>query len=156
MWERTNGGVPPLEGPIHRSPWSTGLSTCPSVRVSCPSVRVSWTSLSSVRLALGLPQGKLGVTLAYVADTSHSKLVPPMHEHAPRLTRRRARRRSRAYVVARSGIRAHTSSRAQEFGRIRRLALRNLRVYVVARFGSRALKRSGTHVVARSGGPAHM
>ena len=57
----------------------SGLSTCPSVRVSCP----------SVRLALGLPQGKLGVTLAYVADTSHSKLAPRMHEHAPRLTHRR-------------------------------------------------------------------
>ena len=67
----------------------SGLSTCPSVRVSCPSVRVSWTGLSSVRLALGLPQGKLQVTLAYVADTSHSKLAPRMHEHAPRLTRRR-------------------------------------------------------------------
>ena len=66
-----------------------GLSTCPSVQVSCPSVRVSWTGLSSVRLALGLPQGKLGVTLAYVADTSHSKLAPRMHEHVPRLTRRR-------------------------------------------------------------------
>ena len=59
-----------------------GLSTCPSVRVS-------WTGLSSVRLALGLPQGKLGVTLAYVADTSHSKWAPPKHEHAPSLTRRR-------------------------------------------------------------------
>ena len=68
---------------------SPGLSTCPSVRVTCPSVRVSWTGLSSVRLALGLPQGKLGVTLAYMADTSHSKLAPPKHEHAPRLTRRR-------------------------------------------------------------------
>ena len=67
----------------------SGLSTCPSVRVSCPSVRVNWTGLSSVRLALGLPQSKLGVTFAYVADTSHSKLAPRMHEHAPRLTRRR-------------------------------------------------------------------
>ena len=66
-----------------------GLSTYPSVRVSCPSVRVSWIGLSSVRLALGLSQGKLRVTLAYVADTSHSKLAPRMHEHAPRLTRRR-------------------------------------------------------------------
>ena len=66
-----------------------GLSTCPSVRVTCLSVRVSWIGLSSVRLALGLPQGKLGVTLAYMADTSHSKLAPPKHEHAPRLTHRR-------------------------------------------------------------------
>ena len=66
-----------------------GLSTCPSVRVSGPSVSVSWTGLSSVRLALGLPQGKLGVILAYVADTSHSKLAPPMYEHAPRLIHRR-------------------------------------------------------------------
>ena len=55
----------------------------------CPSVRVSWTGLSSVRLALGLQEGKLGVTLAYVADTSHSKWVPSKHEYAPRLTRRR-------------------------------------------------------------------
>ena len=48
------------------------LSTCPSVRVTCSFVRVSWTGLSSVRLALGLPQGKLQVTLAHVADMSHS------------------------------------------------------------------------------------
>ena len=66
----------------------SGLSMCPSVQVSCPSVCVSWIGLSSVRLALGLPQGKLRVTLAYVADTSHSKLAPCMHEHAPRLIRR--------------------------------------------------------------------
>ena len=45
----------------------------PSVRVTCPSVRVSWTGLSSVRLALGLLEGKLGVTCAYVANMSHSK-----------------------------------------------------------------------------------
>ena len=62
-------------------PPQPGLSTCPSVRVS-------WTGLSSVLLALGLQEGKLGVTLAYVADTSYSKWVPPKHEHAPRLTRR--------------------------------------------------------------------
>ena len=74
---------------IDDSPIKPELSTCPFVRVSCPSVRVSWTGLSSIRLALGLPQGKLGVILAYVADTSHSKLAPRMHEHAPRLTRRR-------------------------------------------------------------------
>ena len=65
-----------------------GLSSCLSVRVTCPSVRVSWTGLSSIRLALGLQEGKLGVTPAYVADTSHSKWAPPKLEHAPRLTRR--------------------------------------------------------------------
>ena len=75
---------------------------------TCLSVCISWTGLSSVRLALGLPQDKLGVTLAYVVDMSHSKLAPPKHEHASRLTRRHARRRSHTYVVARSDGRAHT------------------------------------------------
>ena len=65
------------------------LSSCPSIRVMCPSVRVSWTGLSFVRLALGLQEGKLGVTLAYVVDTSHSKRALPKLEHAPKLTRRR-------------------------------------------------------------------
>ena len=49
------------------------LSSCLSVRVMCPSVHVSWTGLSSIQLALGLQEGKLGVTPAYVVDTSHSK-----------------------------------------------------------------------------------
>ena len=66
-----------------------GLSMCSSVRVTCPSVRVSWTGLSSVQLALGLQEGKLGVTLVYVADTSHSKWAPPKHKYAARLTRSR-------------------------------------------------------------------
>ena len=120
-WAQTAPHAPLI--PVLFLPRAAGLSTCPSVRVSCLSVRVSWTGLSSVRLALGLPQGKLRVTLAYMADTSHSKLAPRMHEHTPRLTRRRARRRLHAYVVVRSGIHAHTSLRAQEFARIRRRAL---------------------------------
>ena len=60
-----------------------------SVRPGLVSVRLCQLGLSSVRLALGLPQGKLGVTFAYVVDMSHSKLAPRMHEHAPRLIRRR-------------------------------------------------------------------
>ena len=60
-----------------------------SIRLSHVSVCVNWIGLSSVQLALGLQEGKLGVTPAYVADTSHSKWVPPKHEHVPRLTRRR-------------------------------------------------------------------
>ena len=80
---------------------NVGLSTCPSV---C----VSWIGLSSIRLALGLQEGKLGVTPTYVADTSHSKWAPPKHEHALRLTRRRAWRWSRAHVVACSSGRMHT------------------------------------------------
>ena len=137
--------------PLHQD---TGLSMCPSVRVTCPSVRVSWIGLSSVRLALGLPQGKLGVTLAYMADTSHSKWTPPKHEHAPRLTRRRARRWSRsrtvarirrralrhshAYVVVHSGSRAHTQSRAQAVWHTRSRALMQSRAHVVARCECRA------------------
>ena len=75
---------------IHHLSWTCDLMDKFLTRLStCPSVRVSWTGLSSVRLVLGLPQGKLGVTLAYVADTSHSRWAPPKHEHAPRLTRRR-------------------------------------------------------------------
>ena len=46
------------------------------------SVRISWTSLSSVRLALGLQGGKLGVIPTYVADTSHSKWAPSKLEYA--------------------------------------------------------------------------
>ena len=115
-----------------------GLSTCPSVRVTCLFVRVSWTGLSSVQLALGLQEGKLEVTLAYVADASHSKWAPPKHEHAPSLTRRRVRRQSRTYVVARSDGRTHTSSRAQAFARIRSRALERLHAHAVARGGGRA------------------
>ena len=61
---------------------NAGLSSCPSVRVTCPFVCVSWTGLSSVRLTLGLQEGKLGVTSAYVADTSHSKWASPKLEYA--------------------------------------------------------------------------
>ena len=55
-----------MVGPYYAVLQSTGLS-------SCPSVRVSWTSFSSVRLALGLSKGKVGVTPVHVADMSHSK-----------------------------------------------------------------------------------
>ena len=64
-----------------------GLSSYLFVRVTCPSVCVSWTGLSSVRLALRLQECKLGVTPAYVVDTSHSKWMPPKLEYAFRLTR---------------------------------------------------------------------
>ena len=127
---------------------------CPSVRVTCLSVHVSWTGLSSVRLALGLQEGKLGVTLAYMADTSHSKWAPPKHEHAPRLTYRRlymsshaevvacsdgcALKRSPAYVVACSGSRTHMKLRAQAVARTRSCALRRSHAHVVARLGGRA------------------
>ena len=83
------------------------LSSCLSVQVTCLSVCVSWTGLSSIQLALGLQEGKLGVTPAYMADTSHSKWAPHKLEHVcPSLhivacRRGRALRRPHAPVCAR-------------------------------------------------------
>ena len=51
----------------------TWLSSCRAIRVVHPFVQDSWTSISSIRLAIGLREGKLGVTHAHMVDMSHSQ-----------------------------------------------------------------------------------